>query len=156
MRCSSASRLTDEVSLPSAMLTLGEKTVEGLLLRIVRPEARHPGVPRPVEGRKLDLEGLITKTGPLEDINGAFEDMEAGQGHTDGTDPLTFAAGARCVLAFIRWATTKTGTHNAHPMSAYLGLSRQKNTAETRIVDGSMYKCFFMASHPSRPPLNDS
>jgi Zn-dependent alcohol dehydrogenase len=28
---------------------------------------------------KLDLEGLISKTGSLHDVNRAFEDMEAGQ-----------------------------------------------------------------------------
>jgi Zn-dependent alcohol dehydrogenase len=28
---------------------------------------------------KLDLEGLITQTSKLDDVNGAFEDMEAGK-----------------------------------------------------------------------------
>ncbi len=70
---------TDEVSFPAAMLTLGEKTVMGCYYGSCDPKRDIPAFLDLWKAGRLDLEGLITKTGPLDDINRAFEDMEAGQ-----------------------------------------------------------------------------
>ncbi|HYZ92237.1 MAG TPA: Zn-dependent alcohol dehydrogenase [Actinomycetota bacterium] len=71
--------LTDEVSLPSMFLTLGEKTAKGCYYGSCDPKRDIPVLLDLWKAGKLDLEGLISQTSKLEDVNGAFEDMEAGK-----------------------------------------------------------------------------
>jgi S-(hydroxymethyl)glutathione dehydrogenase/alcohol dehydrogenase len=71
--------LTDEVSLPSAFLTLGEKKAIGCYYGSCDPKRDVPVILDLWRAGQLDLEGLITQTRRLEEVNGAFEDMEAGK-----------------------------------------------------------------------------
>lgn len=71
--------LTDEVSLPSMFLTLGEKNVLGCYYGSCDPKRDIPLFLDLWKAGKLDLEGLISQTSKLDDVNGAFEDMEAGK-----------------------------------------------------------------------------
>lgn len=71
--------LTDEVPLPSMFLTLGEKTATGCYYGSCDPKRDIPVFLDLWKAGKLDLEGLISQTSKLEDVNGAFEDMEAGK-----------------------------------------------------------------------------
>jgi Zn-dependent alcohol dehydrogenase len=73
------SALTDEVALPSMFLTLGEKTAKGCYYGSCDPKRDIPVFLDLWKAGKLDLEGLISQTSKLEDVNGAFEDMEAGK-----------------------------------------------------------------------------
>lgn len=71
--------MVDEVSLPSMFLTLGEKTAKGCYYGSCDPKRDIPVFLDLWKAGKLDLEGLISQTSKLEDVNGAFEDMEAGK-----------------------------------------------------------------------------
>lgn len=71
--------MVDEVSLPSMFLTLGEKTAKGCYYGSCDPKRDIPVLLQLWKAGKLDLEGLITQTSRLEDVNGAFEDMESGK-----------------------------------------------------------------------------
>jgi S-(hydroxymethyl)glutathione dehydrogenase/alcohol dehydrogenase len=71
--------LSDEVGLPSLMLTLREKKVLGCYYGSCDPKRDIPRVLKLWKAGKLDLEGLVSQTAPLDGINGAFEDMEAGK-----------------------------------------------------------------------------
>jgi S-(hydroxymethyl)glutathione dehydrogenase / alcohol dehydrogenase len=70
---------TDEVTLPSLMLALSEKKVLGCYYGSCDPKRDIPLFLDLWKAGKLDLEGLISQTGKLDDVNGAFEDMEAGK-----------------------------------------------------------------------------
>ncbi len=70
--------LGDEVSLPSAFLTLGEKHVFGCYYGSCDPKRDIPRFLKLWQAGKLDFEGLISKKAGLDDVNTAFEDMEAG------------------------------------------------------------------------------
>jgi S-(hydroxymethyl)glutathione dehydrogenase/alcohol dehydrogenase len=74
-----AAGLTDEVSLPSLFLALGEKNVLGCYYGSCDPKRDIPAFLDLWKAGKLDLEGLITQTLKLDDVNGAFEDMESGK-----------------------------------------------------------------------------
>jgi S-(hydroxymethyl)glutathione dehydrogenase/alcohol dehydrogenase len=71
--------LTDEVALPSMFLTLGEKTAKGCYYGSCDPKRDIPVLLDLWKSGKLDLEGLISQTSSLEDVNGAFQDMESGK-----------------------------------------------------------------------------
>jgi Zn-dependent alcohol dehydrogenase len=71
--------LADQVSLPAALLTLQEKFVCGCYYGSCDPKRDIPRFLRLHQAGKLDLQGLVTQTLPLEDVNRAFEDMEAGK-----------------------------------------------------------------------------
>jgi S-(hydroxymethyl)glutathione dehydrogenase/alcohol dehydrogenase len=71
--------LTDEVALPSMFLTLGEKIAQGCYYGSCDPKRDIPVFLDLWKAGRLDLEGLISQTSKLEDVNGAFEDMEAGK-----------------------------------------------------------------------------
>lgn len=71
--------LTDEVSLPSMFLTLGEKDVLGCFYGSCDPKRDIPLFLELWKAGRLDLQGLISQTAKLDDVNGAFEDMEAGK-----------------------------------------------------------------------------
>lgn len=71
--------LTDEVAFPSMFLTLGEKNVLGCYYGSCDPKRDIPLFLSLWKARKLDLEGLVSRTAKLDDVNGAFEDMEAGK-----------------------------------------------------------------------------
>ena len=74
-----AAGLTDEVTLPSLLLALGEKNVLGCYYGSCDPKRDIPLVLDLWKAGKLDLEGLISQTSKLDDVNGAFEDMESGK-----------------------------------------------------------------------------
>ncbi len=74
-----AAALTDEVTLPSLILALGEKNVLGCYYGSCDPKRDIPLFLDLWKAGKLDLEGLISQTLKLDDVNGAFEDMEAGK-----------------------------------------------------------------------------
>jgi S-(hydroxymethyl)glutathione dehydrogenase/alcohol dehydrogenase len=69
----------DEVTLPSLFLALGEKNVLGCYYGSCDPKRDIPRFLDLWKAGKLDLEGLVSQTSKLEDVNGAFEDMEAGK-----------------------------------------------------------------------------
>lgn len=69
----------EEVSLPSMMLTLQEKSVLGCFYGSCDPQRDIPRLLHLWQAGKLDLEGLITERGSLDDVNSAFEAMEAGK-----------------------------------------------------------------------------
>ncbi len=70
---------TDEVSLPSILLALGEKNVLGCYYGSCDPKRDIPLFLDLWRAGKLDLEGLVSQTAKLDDVNDAFEDMEAGK-----------------------------------------------------------------------------
>jgi S-(hydroxymethyl)glutathione dehydrogenase/alcohol dehydrogenase len=74
-----AAALTDEVSLPSLFLSLGEKNALGCYYGSCDPKRDIPLFLDMWKAGRLDLEGLVSQTSKLEDVNGAFEDMEAGK-----------------------------------------------------------------------------
>jgi S-(hydroxymethyl)glutathione dehydrogenase/alcohol dehydrogenase len=74
-----AAALTDEVTLPSLILALGEKNVLGCYYGSCDPKRDIPLFLDLWKAGKLDLEGLVTQTLRLDDVNGAFEDMESGK-----------------------------------------------------------------------------
>jgi S-(hydroxymethyl)glutathione dehydrogenase/alcohol dehydrogenase len=74
-----AAALTDEVSLPSLLLALGEKNVLGCYYGSCDPKRDIPLFLDLWKAGKLDLEGLVSQTSKLDDVNGAFEDMLAGK-----------------------------------------------------------------------------
>lgn len=74
-----AAGLTDEVTLPSLFLALGEKNVLGCYYGSCDPKRDIPLFLDLWKAGKLDLEGLVSQTLKLDDVNGAFEDMEAGK-----------------------------------------------------------------------------
>ena len=71
--------LGDEVSLPSLLLALGERNVLGCYYGSCDPKRDIPLFLNLWKAGKLDLEGLVSQTAKLEDVNGAFEDMQAGK-----------------------------------------------------------------------------
>jgi S-(hydroxymethyl)glutathione dehydrogenase/alcohol dehydrogenase len=71
--------LTDEVTLPSMFLALGEKNVLGCYYGSCDPKRDIPLFLDLWKAGKLDLEGLVSQTSKLDDVNGAFEDMESGK-----------------------------------------------------------------------------
>ena len=71
--------LTDEVTFPHMFLTLGEKNVLGCYYGSCDPKRDIPLFLDMWKAGKLDLEGLISQTSKLDDVNGAFEDMQAGK-----------------------------------------------------------------------------
>ena len=70
---------TDEVTLPSLLLALGEKNVLGCYYGSCDPKRDIPRFLSLWKAGKLDLEGLISQTSTLDGVNAAFEDMEAGK-----------------------------------------------------------------------------
>jgi S-(hydroxymethyl)glutathione dehydrogenase/alcohol dehydrogenase len=74
-----AAALTDEVALPSLFLSLGEKNALGCYYGSCDPKRDIPLFLDMWKAGRLDLEGLISQTSKLDDVNGAFEDMEAGK-----------------------------------------------------------------------------
>lgn len=71
--------LADEVSLPSMFLSLGEKRAIGCYYGSCDPKRDVPRFLKLWRAGKLDLEGLISQKLGLDDVNTAFEDMEAGK-----------------------------------------------------------------------------
>lgn len=70
---------TEQVSLPSTFLTLREKKVLGCYYGSCDPKRDIPMILDLWKAGKLDLEGLISQTLPLDEVNQAFEDMESGK-----------------------------------------------------------------------------
>ena len=68
-----------EVSFPSTFLTLQEKTVSGCYYGSCDPKRDIPTFLNLWKAGKLDLEGLISQQMKLDEVNQAFEDMEAGK-----------------------------------------------------------------------------
>ena len=68
-----------EVSLPQIVFPREEKVVTGSLYGSCRPRTDMPMVLDLYKQGRLDLDRLVTKTYPLEQINEAFADMEAGR-----------------------------------------------------------------------------
>ncbi len=69
----------EEVSLPSMILTLYEKRVKGCYYGSCDPKRDIPRILKLWQAGKLDLEGLISARGTLDEVNPAFEEMESGK-----------------------------------------------------------------------------
>jgi Zn-dependent alcohol dehydrogenase len=71
--------LGQDVSLPSLVLTLGEYKVLGCFYGSCDPQRDIPRFLKLWRAGRLDLEGLVSQQVPLDGVNAAFEDMEAGK-----------------------------------------------------------------------------
>ena len=69
----------EQVSITPAILTLTGRNILGTYFGSIVPERDFPKMVELWRDGKLDLEGLITERGGLEDINSAFEAMEGGR-----------------------------------------------------------------------------
>jgi S-(hydroxymethyl)glutathione dehydrogenase/alcohol dehydrogenase len=68
-----------QVSITPAIITLTGRSIIGTYFGSIDPERDFPKMVELWRDGKLDLEGLITERGGLEDINSAFEAMESGR-----------------------------------------------------------------------------
>lgn len=68
----------ETVPIVPAIMALAGKSILGCFFGSAVPERDFPGMISLWREGKLDLEGLVSQRGGLEDINGAFEAMEAG------------------------------------------------------------------------------
>lgn len=68
-----------EACLPGPTLPRSEKTVVGSLYGSCRPHLDMPWVLDLYRQGRLDLDSLVTRTYPLEEVNLAFADLEAGE-----------------------------------------------------------------------------
>jgi Zn-dependent alcohol dehydrogenase len=73
-------KVDDVISFPAIFFALGEKKLKGCFLGSSDPKREFPRLLDLWRAGKLDLEGMITARRPLEEINDAFADMQAGKG----------------------------------------------------------------------------
>jgi len=73
-------KIDDVLSFPAIMFALSEKKLQGCFLGSSDPKREFPRLVSLWRAGKLDLEGMITARRPLEEINEAFADMQAGKG----------------------------------------------------------------------------
>lgn len=66
-------------NIPLMDLTLSEKQVVGSIFGSANPRKDIPRLLELYSAGRLDLDGMITRTYPLDDINQGFEDMRAGK-----------------------------------------------------------------------------
>ncbi len=71
----------DELNVSMSMtdLTLSEKTVQGSLFGSANPRADIPRLAELYRKGQLDLDGMITRTYPIEEINQGYQDMRDGK-----------------------------------------------------------------------------
>ena len=60
-------------------LTLYEKQLRGLRLRLRQPPPRHPPAAVPLPHRRPELDELVTRTYTLKTVNDGYQDMFAGR-----------------------------------------------------------------------------
>ena len=68
-----------DVALSMTDLTLSEKTVQGSLFGSANPRADIPRLADLYRKGQLDLDGMITRTYPIEEINQGYQDMRDGK-----------------------------------------------------------------------------
>jgi Zn-dependent alcohol dehydrogenase len=79
--CVGVPRPDDVITIrPAVMFALGEKKLKGCFLGTSNPNREFPRLLALWRAGRLDLEGMVTKHRPLEEINEAFADMKAGRG----------------------------------------------------------------------------
>ena len=71
---------TDGVDVPLIAWALAEKTVTGSFLGSSNPHREFPRLLSLWRAGRLDLEGMVTATRPLDELSNAFDDMKAGTG----------------------------------------------------------------------------
>jgi Zn-dependent alcohol dehydrogenase len=69
-----------KIDLPVITWALAEKKVQGSFLGSSNPHLEFPRLLGLWRAGRLDLEGMVTATRPLEDLETAFDDMKAGRG----------------------------------------------------------------------------
>ena len=74
------SQIADQVTLSPLMFGLTEHKLMGCFLGSSNPHRDFPRLLSLWRAGRLDLEGMVTSRLPLDDINVAFEDMQAGKG----------------------------------------------------------------------------
>jgi S-(hydroxymethyl)glutathione dehydrogenase/alcohol dehydrogenase len=72
-------RIEQQVTLSAFELFYGEKTLKGSMYGSANVRVDFPRLLRLWKAGKLDLEGMITRRMPLEDVNEAFRAMQAGE-----------------------------------------------------------------------------
>jgi S-(hydroxymethyl)glutathione dehydrogenase/alcohol dehydrogenase len=72
-------RIEQQVSFSAFELFYGEKTLKGSMYGSANVRVDFPRLLRLWKAGKLDLEGMITRRMPLEDVNEAFRAMQAGE-----------------------------------------------------------------------------
>ena len=70
----------DSIGVPLIAWALAEKTVTGSFLGSSNPHREFPRLLSLWRAGRLDLEGMVTRTRPLDDLPAAFADMKAGTG----------------------------------------------------------------------------
>jgi S-(hydroxymethyl)glutathione dehydrogenase / alcohol dehydrogenase len=70
----------DRIELPVIAWALAEKTVTGSFIGSCNPHLEFPRLLSLWRAGRLDLEGMVTATRPLEGVASAFDDMKAGRG----------------------------------------------------------------------------
>jgi Zn-dependent alcohol dehydrogenase len=79
--CVGVPRPDDAITIrPAVMFALGEKKLSGCFLGTSNPNREFPRLLALWRAGRLDLEGMVTRQRPLEEINDAFADMKAGRG----------------------------------------------------------------------------
>jgi len=72
------SKPTDTVTLGTFMMPFQEKTLIGSMYGSARPSTDFPKLLSLYKGKRLKLDELVTATYKIEDVNRAFDDMQAG------------------------------------------------------------------------------
>ena len=72
-------RITEEITFNAFELFYGDKTLKGSMYGGANVRVDFPRLLRLWKAGKLDLEGMITRRMPLEDVNEAFRAMQAGE-----------------------------------------------------------------------------
>lgn len=79
--CVGVPRPDDAITVrPAVMFALGEKKLKGCFLGSSNPNREFPRLLALWRAGRLDLDGMVTKRRPLDEINEAFADMKAGRG----------------------------------------------------------------------------
>lgn len=79
--CVGVPRPDDAITIrPAVMFALGEKKLKGCFLGSSNPNREFPRLLALWRAGRLDLDGMVTKQRPLDEINEAFADMKAGRG----------------------------------------------------------------------------
>ena len=71
--------LDSDVTLTLSMLTLMQKSLRGSIFGGANPQFDIPMLLSLYQNQQLDLEGMVTRTYTLEQINDAFDDMLDGR-----------------------------------------------------------------------------
>ena len=72
--------VAEQVTLSPLMFGLSERKLMGCFLGSSNPHRDFPRLLSLWRAGRLDLEGMVTSRLPLDDINTAFDDMQAGRG----------------------------------------------------------------------------